>query len=567
MAAGRLQAQREPEEATFRSPSFWSSLTPFAVPCACPWWPWRSLKGDETLELLGYGSDRLATSTVAGKHQAYASPRLDAAYMLSAEEVRILDFNSASHGVPPSLLMHNAGRAVADVVAKRYAPKRVLVLAGTGNNGGDGAVAARLLSESCNVTILYAGDPTQLKTGEARSAFDAIDRRRVGVEMWRSPERLRELLHDADLVIDALLGVGVSGDLREPLRTMAKLANSSHKKILAVDVPTGLSGRTAIRPDATVTLHDRKRGMTRANSGTILVRDIGIPPAVQHEIGPGDLAIPYPRNPPTSHKGENGRLLIVAGGPYCGAPLLAATAALRTGIDLVRLYTPTQCAQAARAHAPDLIVHEGSAKTRLEPDDVDAIGTYLGQVDALLVGPGLGLDRPTRDAVETLLGLTQRRKIPLVLDADALVVAGQHPALLPRRPVIVTPHAGEFRKLTGRPVPRLERDAIRVTQREARRLRVTCLLKGPTDVITDGRRTKLGRVHHPFMTAGGTGDALAGATAALLAKGLDAFASACAGAFLTGAAGVRAFEEFSWGARATDVVASIPWVLRSWTQS
>lgn len=484
--------------------------------------------------------------------------------MLTAEDVRALDLNSAFRGVPTTHLMENAGAAVASAAVKLFAPKRVLVLAGPGNNGGDGLVAAQELAATASVTVLLSSDPDRLKTPEARNALENLDRRRVRVETFRSPWRFREVAKSSDLVIDALLGMGAFGDLHDPIRSMARLANQSRRPILSLDVPTGLGGRLQIRPTATVTLHARKRGMTKSNSGRILVRPIGIPPQAETHAGPGDLATYYPRNRPDSHKGENGRLLVVAGGPYCGAPLLSAAAALRTGADIVRLYTPEECAEAAEASQPDLIVHAGVEDRTLALDDLPHIVALLARVDAVLLGPGLGLGGPAKKLARAAIQAVTRARVPLVLDADALAVAGEAPRALRRRGVLATPHHREFRDLTGRPLPNEEARRGAAAAQQARRLGLTLLLKGPTDVITDGRRTKLNDTHHPWMTVGGTGDVLGGIAAALVAKHVEPFRAATAAAFLNGAAGLRAFEAKSWGARASDLLVEIPNVLRDW---
>lgn len=484
--------------------------------------------------------------------------------MLTADDVRILDLNSAFLGVPTGQLMENAGSAVADVARRRFRARRVLVLAGLGNNGGDGLVTARHLAKEARVDVLIAGQPEQLKTSDARNALQLLDRRRIRLEPYRSPRRFRELARDADLVVDALLGIGVKGPLQEPVRTLVKLANQSRKPVLSIDVATGLGGPLQVRPRLTVTLHGRKRGMTPTNSGSIVVRPIGIPPKAETHVGPGDFAVPYPRNRAGSHKGENGRLLIVSGGPYCGAPLLAASAALRAGPDIVRLYTPGECARAAQASHPDLIVHPGVEERRVTPDDLARIEPILAKVDAVLIGPGLGLEPVVRRVTRGLIERVCRRRIPLVLDADAHAVAGEDPSILRRRPILVTPHQGEFRDLTGKRVPEDGEARVGTVQREAKRLGVTILLKGPVDVISDGRTTKRNEVHHPWMTVGGTGDVLAGVSAGLLAKKLDPFRAACAGSFLVGEAGRKTFERRSWSSRATDLVQELPNVFRDW---
>jgi len=484
--------------------------------------------------------------------------------MLSADDVRVLDLNSAWHGVPPSILMQNAGRAVADHAMRSFRPRRVLVLAGLGNNGGDAAVAARHLTDAgCIVTLLYSGDSQKIQTGEARLARDALDGRRVRIETFRTEKRLQHLLREADLVIDGLLGVGVSGELREPVRTIVRLANASRKPTLSIDVPTGFGGKTQVRPKSTVTLHDRKTGMRPSNSGTIKVADIGIPEAAETDVGPGDLAVHYPRPHPESHKGENGRLLAVLGGPYTGAPILGSLAALRTGCDIVRLCAPLEAAHAAQAHSPDLIVHPGNEARTLVADDIAGIEPLLDQTTAVLTGSGLGTSRATQTAVERLLSVTQRARVPIVIDAEALTVAGRHPELLKGRPVLCTPHAGEYKRLTGEAAPKGDAGATKVSA-TARRLRATILLKAPTSIITDGPRVRLGRIHPRGLTAGGIGDVLAGSCAALMAKGLEPWRAANAASFLVGAAARRAQASHGWGTRATDVLPEMGRVLRDW---
>lgn len=479
--------------------------------------------------------------------------------MLTAEDVRVLDLNAAYHGVPTHRLMSNAGRVVAGGILRGPRPRRVLVLAGLGNNGGDGAVAARLLAkENIDVHLLYAGDPTDIRTEPARAARAMAKAAGVSIHVVGDAKRL---VSESDLVVDALLGVGVEGELRGTVRDLVRIVNASGKPVLAIDVPTGLGTKMPLRASRTITLHDRKRGMSAAACGRVEVADIGIPSQAQ-ECGPGDLSAAWRRHDPGSHKGQNGRLLVVAGGPYTGAPIISSMAALAVGVDLVRLYAPHYAAHVARVYSPDLVVHDAASSERLEPPDVAGIRRLLPKVDGVLVGPGLGSDRPTLEAIQEILAATQKSRTPTVIDADAHRAAGRDVDLLRRRSVIATPHAKEFERLTGKKLPK-ERPG-RVAEKEAKRLGVTLLVKGPTDWVTDGRRTKANRIHHPWMTVGGTGDALAGVTAGLVCQGADPWRASCAAAFLNGEAGRKAFEERSWSTRATDLVRSIPLVLRDW---
>lgn len=479
-------------------------------------------------------------------------------------DFRILDHNSPHFGVPLQRLMENAARALAKEVA-RLRPRRILVVCGLGNNGGDGLAMVPLLPPDVECRIVLAGDPSELQTPEARWAAQRLDPARHPLEPYRSPERFRELAGRAELIVDALLGSGATGALREPIRTLVRLVNAARRPVLSVDVPTGLGGRPAVHPTVTLALHARKHGMTRANSGRIVVRDIGIPRAALEEVGPADFSVPYPRSSATSHKGQNGRVLVVAGGPYTGAPLLCAQAALRCGVDLVHLYAPGDAAHAAQGRQADLIVHPGTEPRRLVPEDAESISALLRRVDAVLVGPGLGTDPGTRQTVLAVLRAAARRRTPAILDADALDVAGRDPALTRRLRPLATPHAGEYRDFTRTPLPVDPRKAMAAAARQARRLRSTLLVKGPTDIVTDGVRTKVNRLfHHPAMTAGGTGDVLAGICTALVAKGMEPFRAACAAAFVNGYAG-RAVAECQGGTLiASDLIGEIPQVFGRW---
>jgi NAD(P)H-hydrate epimerase len=192
------------------------------------------------------------------------------------------------------------------------------------------------------------------------------------------------------------------------------------------------------------------------------------------------------------------------------------------------------------------------------------IARLVGKSDAVLLGPGLGNAPATLQFAREVAKLAALNEKSLVLDADALVALGKEPEILRRKSVLATPHHREFRDLTGKALPEDAKAAARTAQAQAKRLGATLLVKGPTDIITDGPQLRFNDVHHPWMTVGGTGDVLAGLCAGLVAKGLSPFEGACAAAFLNGAAGLGAFEEKSWGARASDILEEIPRVLRDW---
>jgi len=285
--------------------------------------------------------------------------------------------------------------------------------------------------------------------------------------------------------------------------------------------------------------------MNDDNCGNILVADVGIPVDAMKFIGPGDV-LRYPMPEDNSHKGENGKLMIIAGGPYFGAPAMCSMAALRTGADIVRLYTPSNVAQAISTYCPVLMITPLPGD-HLISESVDMLLQDSLGYDAVLIGPGIGKDPDTMLAVKEFV---RKCKIPMVIDADALSAVIGMEILTP---AVITPHKGEFRKLDSQ---------FEGPEALARTMNVTLLLKGHVDTITDGNATRYNRAGTPAMTGAGTGDVLSGSVAALLAKGMNTMGAASLGAFLTGKAGEYAFKDKSYGLIATDLIDEIPHVLR-----
>ena len=448
--------------------------------------------------------------------------------MISPLDSRVLDVNSESLGIEIDELMANAGEALADVITKMFNGKRILFVCGTGNNGGDGYVAARLL----DADVAYFKEP---KTAPAMNSFMKVENRPM--------QYSDKLLDDYDVIVDCVLGTGVSGEIREPYASYIKAVNASGKKVVSCDVPSGFGTSEIVRPDVTVTFHDMKEGMNEENCGTIVIADIGIPAEAYEYVGTGDV-LRYPVPDVNSHKGQNGRLLIIGGGPYTGAPSMAGMAALRVGTDLVHIATPESSFQAVASASPSYIVH------RLKGDHLD-IGSmdYLidmsKDMDAVLIGPGLGTDEETRKAIVEFIERCDR---PMVVDADGVT---SFRGDIPKKNIIFTPHRGEFEKLARGADPEVF----------AEKNQCVVVLKGHIDTITDGKKTRKNSAGTPAMTVGGTGDVLAGTIAGLLAKGMSPFDAGCLGAYLCGKAGEMAFKEFSYGLLATDIIDDIARVL------
>lgn len=474
--------------------------------------------------------------------------------MISATEMRVLDRNAQHFGVSILELMENAGMAVADIARKEFnaAGKRVLVVCGTGNNGGDGLVAARHLTTDAKVTVLLARPPDQFSTTEARTNFERL----MGATILEGLDSSEDAMSHADVIIDALLGIGVEGRLREPYAELIQEMNASGKTVLSVDVPSGFGTDLRVKPTATVALHDAKEGMAPENAGTIHVADIGIPQRVARSIGPGEFLL-YPIPKTESHKGQNGNLLIVAGGPFTGAPALVAFGALGVGADLVHIATPVIASQVVASFSPSFILHP-LAGNRLLREDVRIVQELAANANALAIGPGVG---EAEGALEAIRGILRAVDLPTVIDADGIKAVAADPPGLRGKPVVVTPHAREFLTLTGKSLRDSPEERAAVVQEAAKSLGVTILLKGHVDIVSDGVRTKFNYTGNPGMTVGGTGDVLCGAVGGLLAKGMNPFDAARLAAFANGYAGDLAFKEKSYGLTAPDVADNLGRVL------
>lgn len=475
--------------------------------------------------------------------------------MISPVEMQVLDRNAQYSGISALDLMEDAGKAVADVARSEFSTpgKKVLVVCGTGNNGGDGLVAARYLTKDARVSVLLARPPDQFSTKEALTNFERLRE----VQIFAGLDRSEEGIARADLIIDALLGIGAEGAVREPFASLIHQINASGKPILSVDVPSGLGTGLMVRPTVTVALHDVKEGMTPENSGQIRVVDIGIPSRVTTMIGPGEFLL-YPVPRASSHKGQNGRLLVIAGGPYTGAPALVGFGALGIGVDLVHIATPALAATVVASYSPTFIVHP-LVGHRLLREDLRQIQEITSRVDAVAIGPGLGDVEGTLDAIREIV---RSLSIPIVIDADAIKAVGADPRCLAGKKAVLTPHSREFQTLTGKSLPDPPEERAGIVRDAAELLGATILLKGPVDIVSDGARLKFNYTGNPGMTVGGTGDVLCGVTAGLIAKGMSPFDAARLAAFANGAAGDLAFEDKSYGLTSVDVADNLGRVLR-----
>ncbi len=471
--------------------------------------------------------------------------------MITARRMAAVDANAAALGVPRKQLMESSGNAVARVVrdVAEGEGAEIAVVAGRGNNGGDAFVAARFL-DGFDTRIYLLGRPESISTDIARENHDALVEAEYDVETVTDSREFA--LGDPDVVVDAMLGTGVTGALREPEASVTERINALDATVVAVDVPSGVDADTgesegiAVEADHVVTFHDEKPGLSNLDS-TIHVADIGIPAAAETFTGPGDLR--SLTRDPQSHKGDHGEVFVVGGGPYTGAPALAAGSALRTGADLVRVACPSPVAREIQGYSENFIVvpFEGDG---LEPAHVDDLLGRANDHDVVVFGPGLGSADETLDAVEDFLARYDGRA---VVDADALQVV---PEVETEATLVCTPHQGELEKMGGPTAEEWRERKTRVSE-FAGDLGHTLLVKGAYDVVSDGSETRVNRTGNPGMTVGGTGDVLAGVTGALLStqEPLDA---AAIGAYANGRAGDLAVDENGFGLVATDLLERVP---------
>ncbi|MCW3981785.1 MAG: NAD(P)H-hydrate dehydratase, partial [Candidatus Bathyarchaeota archaeon] len=337
---------------------------------------------------------------------------------------------------------------------------------------------------------------------------------------------------------------------------------------LAVDTPTGIdsdSGEVlgkAVRADLTVTFHKAKPGLLIAKEhvGELLVKDVGLPRIIEKFAGPGDVALIIEPRDAESHKGDFGRLLIVGGSKtYSGAPALVAMAALRAGVDLVHIAAPEKTAYAISSLSPNLITVKLESSF-LSPANLSEIRPYLERATAVVIGPGVELEKDTAKAVEELLIAVEEAHLPLLLDADGLKAYARFKRPL-HVPSVLTPHTQEFYAITGKELPSTLGKKEQKVAKTAAKLNSVILLKGNTDIISNGQRVRLNFTGNPGMTVGGTGDVLSGIVGALLARNQDPFESAVAGAFICGAAGDFAKLAKGYHMIATDLLRWIPKIM------
>ena len=485
--------------------------------------------------------------------------------------------------VPDGTLMGRAAAGLASVCAAllRQEPgyvygARVVVLAGSGDNGGDALYAgARLARRGAAVTAIaagstvHAGGTAALRQAGGRVTDDTGD---------AAAALIAQLITGADLIVDGLLGIGGRGGLRDPFASLAAAAERARQAgatVVAVDLPSGIDADTgavdgpAVKADVTVTFGALKPGLLidpgAGHAGTVELVDIGLRPYLEDEPAArapqrDDIRELLPRPGADSDKYRRGVLGLLAGSDrFTGAVLLSTGGAVHGGAGMVRVVTADVAAVLVRQAWPEAVV-------TVHPDEAgwDLPGS-VGRVQAWVAGPGMGTDEIATARLTAIL----RTDLPVLVDADGLTILSQHQDLLPRQaPTLITPHAGELGRLLGTDPARVAARRLEHARRAAGQLGVTVLLKGSTTVIAspDAEPVLVNPTGTPWLATAGSGDVLSGLSGALLAQGLTPARAGLAGAYLHGLAGRLAASPDGAGQApigASDLVRALPAAFRS----
>ena len=503
----------------------------------------------------------------------------------------VTDYNCEYLGLSRLCLMESAGKSLAEEVGKiavyTFAkPVKVVIFTGSGGNGGDGFVAARyLLNRGYDVDIYMLKE--NIRSDDAKTNLEILENMkprlsRLNIYNLKTLEDINscEVAQSKDsefVIVDGLLGTGIHGKLQTNIKRAIEIINESNGITISVDVPSGMDPLTgeindlAVVPDYTISFHKIKTGVRDADEelvGGLVTADIGIPFEAEYFVNYGDFLRLNNRDS-SSHKGNNGRLLVVGGSKdYSGAPAIAGMAAIGAGADLVYVASPQNAAEAIKSTSPDLIVKslEGD---KLSLKHYDEILSLVDNVDSVLIGPGAGIDEDTSKLFNILV---TKIKKPIVLDADALKQV-ELSLIKNREDIILTPHIFEFKSffkveddfkldIDSYDFSKVDEN-ITEFQKIIRQIKGTVVVKGKYDLILSGNKFKINKRGNAGMTVGGTGDALAGISASLLSQGLSSFDSASLATFINGLAGDEAYNIKGNGFSATDLVSYIGSVIKN----
>jgi len=509
----------------------------------------------------------------------------------TAEQMQEIDRKAIeTYRIPGIVLMENAGRGATEVISNAFPnlqKKKVAIIAGKGNNGGDGFVIARhLLNQGCSAKVFLLADPKALR-GDAETNFHIFLRMKgeiIPVPSSKDYQKIKKDLEKFDLLIDGIFGTGLDAEVRGYYREVIDHINTLQKPIVAIDIPSGLDANTgkplgtAIRASLTVTFGVPKVGHLISPGldyvGMVKVIDIGIPRRLveEEEIHTHLLEneeikkwLSIPRRPDT-HKGDYGHLLVIAGSVgKTGAAAMACEAALRMGAGLVTLAIPKSLNAIMEVKLTEVMT-EPLPETQKQTLSLRAFHSILRLCEnkkAVIIGPGIGTFKETQSLV---LKLIKTLNLPIILDADGLTALATQPKILPamNRQLILTPHPGEMARLIQSTVKDVQENRISISKNFSQSNHVYLILKGHRTLITNPTgEVFINPTGNPGMASGGTGDILTGMIGGLICQGLDILPSLQTAVYLHGVAGDEvAREKGEKSLIATDMLEKIPALLQ-----
>ncbi|AOY76319.1 bifunctional ADP-dependent NAD(P)H-hydrate dehydratase/NAD(P)H-hydrate epimerase [Clostridium formicaceticum] len=502
--------------------------------------------------------------------------------VLKNEEMRKLDEIAINtYKIPGIILMENAGISVVEEIEKSLASKenkKIAVISGLGNNGGDGFVITRhLMNKGIQVITYIVGDTSMIK-GDAKINFDILEKMKAFIVKLESSEdiiQFQEDLQQYSILVDALLGTGLQRTVEGIMREVILKMNASKKEIIAVDIPSGINGNdgkvqgVAVEAKKTITFQLPKIGNIlfpgSYYGGALLVKNIGIPKEavsliqskihlITEEVAASVLSKRYG----DTHKGSYGRAFIIAGSVgMSGAAILASKTALRCGAGLLRTAVPESLIPILENQ-----LIEGITVPVKEMLDKGIIN-YLKEENVVAIGPGCGRSQEFEEILHTVI---TSARLPLVIDADGLNLLANNIHLLKdlKAPCIITPHPGEMSRLTGLSIQEVNDHRLEVAKNFSEKWGVITLLKGARTVITDPQgQIFINRTGNPGMATAGSGDVLTGMITGLLSQGVEPLQAAIVSAYLHGKAGDRAAEELGeYSMLAGDIIDQVPFVIQ-----
>jgi NAD(P)H-hydrate epimerase len=496
----------------------------------------------------------------------------------TVSEMRALDMRAIEeYGIAEELLMENAGQAAYFVLLKEFGikDKTFTIFCGTGNNGGDGLVVARKIHSSGGVAKVYLlGDPGKYR-GAAKINLGIVSRLPIEVQRYQSLDLSKEDITQSDLIVDAILGTGIIGDVRGQYREIIESINDSGKPVLSIDIPSGIHGDTgqvmgaAVKADYTVTFGLPKIGNMLFPGfelgGKLYVSHISFPPSIYNSDSL-KIAINHGQKLPlrniNGHKGDFGEVLFIAGAAsYFGAPYFSALSFLKAGGGYSRLAAPHAIIPSIAAKGSEIVFipQRDTGSGSISMENKDALLSLSEKMDMVVIGPGLSLDRETQQLVRELAQAIDK---PILIDGDGISALCQDLNIIKERQAatILTPHSGEMSRITNVSVTEIEQHKIDILQRKARNLQAIVVLKGAHSLIgyPDGR-VFINMSGNSGMATAGSGDVLTGVIAAMFGLGLSIPEAVRKGVFIHGFAGDLAAEDKGEdGITAQDILDYLP---------